>query len=82
MPVAKFLILTVAPDRALPWGSSMVPEIVPLVACPNTSAPHNMTLARVKNIARLLDFITVLLELFSDYAIPSFQPIRYLYIYK
>jgi hypothetical protein len=42
----------------------MVPEIEPLVACPKATAPHNMTQARAKNIARLLDFITFLLEFF------------------
>jgi hypothetical protein len=40
----------------------MVPEIVPLVACPKAAVPHNMMQARVKNIVRLHDFITVLLD--------------------
>jgi hypothetical protein len=58
----------------------MVPEIVPLVACPKATAPHNIMHDRVKNIVRFSKLIfSVLLECFRDYAIPSFQPIRYLY---
>jgi hypothetical protein len=54
----------------------MVPEMEPLVACPKATTPNNIKQARVKKIVRLLEYITFLLDLFSDYAIPNYQPIR------
>ena len=56
--------LSVSSTIGLPWGSSMVPEIVPLVTCPKATAPHNRTQARVKNIVHFINLISVLLVCF------------------